>query len=142
MALYGLTVTHHCISPMDVVIHQFLLKLPQPTRRFHMFLNKSSNLGCQFHFRSHSYSMGARQPGDIAVWTMALIYFILYTNIFYKELAFTTYNGPHHDKTCLRGLCTNKGTHQPAHLCSLISTFVIRLLEIIVCRLATSKFSS
>ena len=70
---------------MDVVIHQFLLKLPQPTRRFHMFLHKSSNLGCQFHFRSHSYSMGAGQQGDIAVWTMALVYFILYTNIFYKE---------------------------------------------------------
>ena len=32
----------------------------------------------------------------------------------------------------------NKGADPPAHLCSLISTFVIRLLESIISELATS----
>ena len=34
----------------------------------------------------------------------------------------------------------NKGTDHPAHLHSLISAFVIRLLESIISKLATSKF--
>ena len=38
-------------------------------------------------------------------------------------------------------LAKNKGTDQPAHSCSLISTFVIRLLESIVSRLAASEIS-
>ena len=33
----------------------------------------------------------------------------------------------------------NKGADQPAHLCSLISAFVIRLLGSFISRLATSK---
>ena len=35
----------------------------------------------------------------------------------------------------------NKGADQPAHPCSLISAFVIRLLEIIISRLATNEIS-
>ena len=35
----------------------------------------------------------------------------------------------------------NKGADQPAHLHSLISTFVIRLLESIISKLATSEIS-
>ena len=35
----------------------------------------------------------------------------------------------------------NKGVDQPAHLCSLISAFVICSLESMISNLATSKFS-
>ena len=49
--------------------------------------------------------------------------------------------GPQREKTCLQGLANNKGTYQPAHLRSLISTFVIRLLEGTISRLVTSEVS-
>ena len=39
------------------------------------------------------------------------------------------------------GAATNKGADQPAHPCRLISTFIIRLLESIISRLATSEIS-
>ena len=39
------------------------------------------------------------------------------------------------------GFANNKGTDQPAHLHSLISAFVIQLLESFISRLATSKIS-
>ena len=48
--------------------------------------------------------------------------------------------GPWREKTCLRWFANNKGAPQPAHLRSLIRTFVIRLLESIISKLATSKF--
>ena len=44
-------------------------------------------------------------------------------------------------KTCRRGLANNKGSGQPAHRRSLISAFVIRLLESIISRLATFGIS-
>ena len=50
--------------------------------------------------------------------------------------------GPRREKTCLRGVANNKGPDQPARLRSLISAFVIRLLESIISRFATSKLSS
>ena len=48
--------------------------------------------------------------------------------------------GPPREKTCLRWFVNNKGTDQPAQH-SLISAFVIRLLEGIISRLAMSKIS-
>ena len=39
-----------------------------------------------------------------------------------------TFNGPRHEKTCIRWFANNKGADQPAHPRSLISAFVIRLL--------------
>ena len=39
------------------------------------------------------------------------------------------------------GCANNKGADQPAHLCSLISTFVIRLLESTISKLATCEIS-
>ena len=39
------------------------------------------------------------------------------------------------------GVAKNKGTDQPTHSCSLISKFVIHLLESIISRLATSEIS-
>ena len=49
--------------------------------------------------------------------------------------------GPRREKTCLRGFGNNKDADQPAHLHSLISAFVIHLLESIISRLATSEIS-
>ena len=49
--------------------------------------------------------------------------------------------GPRREKTCLRRFANNKGADQPAHLRSLVSVFVIRLLESIISRLATSEIS-
>ena len=34
------------------------------------------------------------------------------------------------ENTCLRGFANNKDADQPAHLCSLISAIIIRLLEV------------
>ena len=47
--------------------------------------------------------------------------------------------GPRREKTCLRGYANNTGADQPAHLRSLISAFVIRFLESIICKLATDE---
>ena len=49
--------------------------------------------------------------------------------------------GPQREKTCLRGFANNKGPDQPAHPRSLISVFVIRFLESIICKLATDEIS-
>ena len=50
--------------------------------------------------------------------------------------------GPRREKTCLRWFANNKGANQPVHPRSLISAFVIRLLESIIYRLATSEIST
>ena len=49
--------------------------------------------------------------------------------------------GPRREKTCLRGFANNTGADQPAHLRSLISTFVIHFLESIISKLAISEIS-
>ena len=49
--------------------------------------------------------------------------------------------GPRREKTCQRGFANNKGADQSTHSRSLISSFVIRLLESIMSRLATSEIS-
>ena len=45
------------------------------------------------------------------------------------------------EKTCLRWVANNKRADQPAYPRSLISAFVIRLLESIISKLATSEIS-
>ena len=50
-------------------------------------------------------------------------------------------NGPQREKTCLWGFANNKGADQPAYPRSLISAFVIRLLESFVSRHALSVSS-
>ena len=50
--------------------------------------------------------------------------------------------GPRREKTCLREFANNTGADQPAHPRSLISTFVIRFMESIICKLATDENSS
>ena len=42
---------------------------------------------------------------------------------------------------CLMPYANNKGTDQPAHPCSLISTFVVHCLKSVICILAISKVS-
>ena len=49
--------------------------------------------------------------------------------------------GPRREKTCLRRLANNTGADQPAHARSLISAFVIRLLESIISKLAKNEIS-
>ena len=49
--------------------------------------------------------------------------------------------GPRREKTCLRRFANNTGADQPAHSRSLISAFVICLLESIIYRLAASEIS-
>ena len=56
----------------------------------------------------------------------------------YLHLSVLSY-GPRREKTCLREFANNKGADQPAHLRSLISTFVIRLLKSIISKPAASK---
>ena len=50
--------------------------------------------------------------------------------------------GPWCEKTCLRGFAKNTGADQPAHPRSLISAFVIRVLESAISKLATSEIST
>ena len=45
-------------------------------------------------------------------------------------------NGPRREKTCLRWFANNKCADQPAHPRSLISAFVIRVLERTISKLA------
>ena len=49
--------------------------------------------------------------------------------------------GPQHEKTCLRWVANNKGTDMPARMRSLISTFVIRVLESTISQRTTSEIS-
>ena len=49
--------------------------------------------------------------------------------------------GPGHAKMCFMAYANNKGADQPAHPCSLISTFVVRCLDSMVCILALSEVS-
>ena len=49
--------------------------------------------------------------------------------------------GPRREKTSRRRFANNKDADQPAHLCSLISAFVIHLLESVISGLAMSEFS-
>ena len=49
--------------------------------------------------------------------------------------------GPGHAKMCLMSYANNKGADQSAHPRSLISTFVIRCLDSMICILAISNVS-
>ena len=48
-------------------------------------------------------------------------------------------SGPRSEKTCLREFANSKGADQPAHPRSLISIFVIRLLNSVISMLAKSE---
>ena len=52
-----------------------------------------------------------------------------------------TLPAPGHAKTWLIPYANNKGADQPAHPGSLISTFVVRCLDSMICILAISKVS-
>ena len=49
--------------------------------------------------------------------------------------------GLRREKPCLQGFANNTGADQPAHPRSLISAFVIRFVESIICKLATGEIS-
>ena len=58
-----------------------------------------------------------------------------------QTLRILAVNGPDHAKTCLMHYANNKGADQPAHPRSLISTFVVRCLDSMICILAISRVS-
>ena len=49
---------------------------------------------------------------------------------------------PGHEKMCLMSYANNKGADQPAHLRSLISTFVVHCLDNIIPLVSKSEISS
>ena len=59
-----------------------------------------------------------------------------------KESMYSLIYGPQREKTCFRWFGNNTGSDQPAHPRSLISAFVIRFLENIICKLATGEIST
>ena len=63
----------------------------------------------------------------------------------FKEKYFASYKklsyGPCREKICLRGFANNTGPDQPAPLRSLISSFVICLLNCILYGFATSEIA-
>ena len=64
-------------------------------------------------------------------------------HIYWENITFCLQSifGPGHAKTCLMPYANNKGADQPAHPRSLISTFVVRCLDSMICILAISKVS-
>ena len=64
-----------------------------------------------------------------------------YFCIFKSGLLLKSANGPDHAKKCLMPYANNKGAGQPAHPHGLISTFVVRCLDSMMCILAISKVS-
>ena len=50
-------------------------------------------------------------------------------------------NGSRREKTCLREFANNTGADQPARPRRLVSAFVIRFLESIISKFATSEIS-
>ena len=69
------------------------------------------------------------------------IYLVGQTFQFLCKLIGCEAHGPRREKTCLRGFANNTGADQPAHPRSLISAFVIRFLESIICILATGEIA-
>ena len=49
---------------------------------------------------------------------------------------------PGHEKMCLMSYANNKGTDQPAHPRSLISTFVLHCLDSIISLVSVAEISS
>ena len=66
---------------------------------------------------------------------------LIYCRIMCPKDADNLENGPGHVKTCLMPYVNNKGADQPAHPLSLMCTFVVHCLDIMVCILAISKVS-
>ena len=66
---------------------------------------------------------------------------VIFSNCSYRRGDTIFTNGPRYEKTCLRWLANNTGADQPAHPRSLISAFVIRILERTISKLATSEIS-
>ena len=71
---------------------------------------------------------------------LPVIYIFRYTFVL-RPITVSHIYGPRHKKTCLREFANNTGADQPAHSRRLISAYVIRLLESIICKLATGELS-
>ena len=70
------------------------------------------------------------------------VFYVLgpHASVAWQIIMFMCY-GPRRKKTSLLGFANNKGANQPAHPRRLISAFVIRFLQSIIARFATSGMS-
>ena len=67
--------------------------------------------------------------------------YVVYLETLHVQYPIYLIYGPRREKTCLRGFANNTGSDQPAHPRRLISAFVIRFIESIISKLATSEIS-
>ena len=71
-------------------------------------------------------------------WPLGFVNVCVHYFIFYMYVL----NGPGHAKMCLMPYANNKGADQPAHPRSLISTFVVRCLDSMICIKILASFCS
>ena len=71
-----------------------------------------------------------------------IFFFFIFYNLYEVNLAYTrNYMSLDARKPVFGGFANNKGVDQPAHTGSLISAFVVRLMESIMSRHSTSEIS-
>ena len=58
-----------------------------------------------------------------------MVLFSLYKGIYHVFILLPSTYEPHNEKTCFMPYANNKSADQSAHLCSLISAFVVRYLD-------------
>ena len=76
--------------------------------------------------------------GACHIWVVWAFYSDMNVNTGMKLGFWLIFKGPH---LWSSGFANNKGAYLPAHPCSLISAFVLRLLKSIISRLTTSELS-
>ena len=125
-----MTTNVSCIT--TIYVHNLYIISTKSNRKIHtqpaVFINISSLLGqtCSLNELDINIMMGETK----------------YLSSLVCEILVLISYGPRREKTRLRGFANNKGADQPAHPRSLISVFVIHLLEIVISRLATCKILS
>ena len=76
------------------------------------------------------------------LWILNFIFLLVHITILICKMKnYVTLYGPRREKTCLREFANNTGADQPAHPRSLISAFVIHVLENTMSKLATTGIS-
>ena len=115
-----------------------------PENFFPIFLSSADFFMINFSEKSfQEYDQSVKQFGSRSGQTFcrALPGSKLFAKVISRQPGDKELNGPQRKKTCLWWFANNKGADQPAHPCSLISAFVIRVLESIISRLVMSEIS-
>ena len=103
--------------------------------------NKLYKVNCRLLEKNESKKINQQKLNQSKIKSNPLLRFIKKTvGSFCTEKLLTIF-GPRREKTCLRRFANNTGADQPAHPCSLISAFVIRVLQRTIFKLATSEIS-